>query len=176
MPPGFYINLPIGGLVSVLLIIAKVPDQVAKPSPKSVLPKLPRMLDLVGFVIIAGASAQLLLALQFGGNDFAWNSATVIGLFCGAGATFVVWGFWNYRMGEDALLPFSMIIKRVVWSAMATMSFLFSTIFLSAYFLPIYFQAIKGATPFLSGVYLLPSLVSQLIFAVISGLLGKFSL
>lgn len=47
------------------------------------------------------------------------------------------------------------------------------TVMCTSYYLPIYFQAVKGVTPTLSGVYLLPSILSQLMLAVISGALGK---
>lgn len=37
------------------------------------------------------------------------------------------------------------------------------------YYLPIYFQAVDGVTPTMSGVYLLPSILGQLFAAVIAG-------
>lgn len=46
-------------------------------------------------------------------------------------------------------------------------------VFSGSYYLPIYFQGVKGATPTLSGVYLLPTLLSQLLSAIGSGVLGK---
>jgi hypothetical protein len=53
--------------------------------------------------------------------------------------------------------------------------FFFSTMQVVVYYLPIYFQAIKGASPMMSGVYLLPSILSQLIGTLLSGALGQFS-
>jgi hypothetical protein len=38
------------------------------------------------------------------------------------------------------------------------------------YYLPIYFQAVRGASPTMSGVDLLPSILSQMIFAIVSGI------
>ena len=38
------------------------------------------------------------------------------------------------------------------------------------YYLPIYFQAVRGASPTMSGVDLLPSIISQMIFAIVSGI------
>lgn len=170
---GFYINLPVGGVVSVLLVFTRIPDQLGKPKPWDVLRKLHHHLDLVGFAVFAGAALQVLLALQWGGIDYPWKSATIIGLFCGSAATFVVWGIWNYSRGDSALIPFSLVKKRAVWSAALNQMFLFTNLFLNAFFLPIYFQAIKGATPFMAGVYILPSILSQLFTPVLSGYLGK---
>lgn len=47
--------------------------------------------------------------------------------------------------------------------------FLLGTVFVASYYFPIYFQAVKGVGPTLSGVYLLPSIFSQLIVVIISG-------
>lgn len=169
----FYINLPIGGLVAILLFFTHIPDQLQKPKARDVFPKLHHYLDFIGFAMFAGAAIQVLLALQWGGVDYAWKSATIIGLFVGGVATFVVWGFWNSHKGDSGLIPFSLIKRRVVWSAALTQLFIFTNLFISAFFLPIYFQAVKGASPFMAGVYILPSILSQLVAAVSSGILGK---
>lgn len=140
-----------------------------------VLAKLHHYLDLVGFVLFAPAVLQLLLALQYGGNQYPWNSSRVIGLFCGSAANFVVWLFWNQHKGDDALLPPSMIKRRVVWASGLYQSFMISAVYGATFFLPIYFQAIKNATAVLSGVYLLPTILPQLFAAGLSGVLCKFS-
>ena len=140
-----------------------------------VLAKLHHYLDLVGFVLFAPAVLQLLLALQYGGNQYPWNSSRVIGLFCGSAANFVVWFFWNQHKGDDALLPSSMIKRRVVWASGLYQSFMISAVYGATFFLPIYFQAINNATPVLSGVYLLPTILPQLFAAGLSGILCKFS-
>jgi Fungal trichothecene efflux pump (TRI12) len=170
---GFYINLPIGGLVAALLVFIQVPDQIIKPEGRfrTVLKKL----DLIGFALFAPAAIQFLLALQYGGNKYSWNSATVIGLFCGAGCTFMVFLAWEYREGDAAMIPFSMVREKAVWSSCLVMLFLMAMTFCASYYLPIYFQAVKGVSPMLSGVYLLPSILSQLLFAVVSEVLGKYS-
>ena len=171
----FYINLPIGGLVFFYMTFVNIPDRVEKAPPLTILRTLHHDLDLVGFVLLAPAAVQLLLALQWGGNTYAWNSATVIGLFCGAGATSIVWFLWNYRRGDNALIPLSMVRKQAVWSSSLTSMWIFVSLLLSSYFLPIYFQAIKGATPSTSGVDVLPSIISQLVTAVASGAIGESS-
>ncbi|RKU43002.1 hypothetical protein DL546_002596 [Coniochaeta pulveracea] len=170
----FYINLPIGGAVAAFLFLIHIPEQMKKPQPRAVLPQLHRLLDPVGFVLLSAASVQLLLALQFGGSQFPWDSATVIGLFCGSGATYFIWAGWNYRMGDAAMIPVSMAKKRVVWSAALTQMLFFINTFMQAFFLPIYFQAVKGSSPLMAGVYMLPNIGMQIITAVSSGILGKY--
>ena len=172
---GFYINLPIGGLVAGALILVTIPTQTPKPKALSVLKTIHKKLDLVGFAIFAPAAIMLLLAVQYGGNQYTWNSSTVIGLFCGAGATAIVWIVWDYYKGDEAMVPLNMLRMRVVWSSCLVYGFLMSQMFTTSYYLPIYFQGVKGATPTLSGVYLLPMILAQLFSAVASGALGKIT-
>jgi len=73
------------------------------------------------------------------------------------------------------MIPFSMISKRAVWSSCLVMLFLMSVVLCLSYYLPIYFQAVRGVSPMLSGVYLLPGILSQLLMAIVSGALGKYS-
>lgn len=132
--------------------------------------------DLIGFALFAPSSVQCFLALQFGGNQYAWNSATVIGLFCGAGATFLLWLAWDHRQGDKAMIPLSLLKMRTVWSSCATGLFFAGTIFITGYYLPIFFQYIFGASPLKSGVDVLPNILTQMLMTMITGKLGKRSL
>ncbi|KAJ4860086.1 major facilitator superfamily domain-containing protein [Trichoderma breve] len=165
----FYINVPIGAVVVLFMIFVVIPDGSVKAGPLTVLRSIHRELDLVGFALLAPAVIQLLLALQYGGNQFSWNSSQVIGLFCGAGATGLVFCAWLLHRGDEALIPPSLAGTSAVWSASLTQTSLFTTVFLAAYFIPIYFQTVKGASPLLSGVYMLPAIFAQLLGAVLSG-------
>jgi hypothetical protein len=85
--------LPIGGVVAIMLFLTRIPD-TDKTRELTIMQTIWAKLDLIGFVLFAPATIQLLLALDYGGNTYPWNSATVIGLFCGAGGTFVVFVIW----------------------------------------------------------------------------------
>ncbi|KAH0003285.1 putative MFS transporter, partial [Aureobasidium melanogenum] len=132
-----------------------------------------RSLDLIGFALFAPAIIQLLLALQWGGTKFSWNSSTVIGLFCGGAATTLVFSVWEYFKGDDAMIPFSMVRRRVFWSSCLTVFFTFASMLILNYYAPQYFQAVRGASPTMSGVDLLPSIISQMVFAIVSGVLVR---
>lgn len=112
---GFYINLPCGAVVGALLLFITLPDYTGKK-------RLARntyfaKLDLIGFVIFAGASIQLLLALNWGGSVHAWTSSTIIGLFVGSGAALFAFVAWEWHKGEDAMIPLSIVRRRIVWSS-----------------------------------------------------------
>lgn len=48
------------------------------------------------------------------------------------------------------------------------------TVYLTTYYLPIYFQAVRAKSPFGSGVAVLPNILAQMILGIISGGLGEF--
>ncbi|KAI0965942.1 putative MFS multidrug transporter [Xylaria arbuscula] len=171
----FYINLPIGVVSVLFLFFTHIPDETLKPPFSfALLHSIVPHLDLIGCVLLAPATVMFLLALQWGASDYGWSSPTVIGLFAGSGATTILFCIWESRVGDDALIPFSLVKKRIVWTSTAQNSFLFITNAVGANYVPIYFQAVKGVTPSLSGVYTLPSIITQLLSTVISGaLLGK---
>lgn len=172
---GFYVNLPLGGLVAAFLVFLHIPDHIVKEPIttqhlREILPKF----DLVGFALFAPAAIMLLLALQFGSSDYSWKSATVIGCFCGAGVTAVVFLLWERSMGKDAMMPLQMISRRIVWTSSLFYGLLMSVSVGGGSFLPIYFQSVKGHEPLTSALYLLPSILSQIIFLLISGALSSF--
>ncbi|KGO59266.1 Major facilitator superfamily domain, general substrate transporter [Penicillium expansum] len=164
----FYINLPVGGLVAIMLTFIHIP-QTPKAKFSEAIRTLPGKLDLIGFALFAPSAIQLLLALQYGGNEFTWHSSQVIGLFCGAAATFILFLVWDYCKGDAAMIPFSMIRIRVVWSSCLAYGLLMGQIFCASYYLPIYFQGVKGVIPLMSGVYVLPSILGHLFVALVSG-------
>ncbi|KAE8153599.1 major facilitator superfamily domain-containing protein [Aspergillus avenaceus] len=165
----FYINLPVGGLVAIMLAFVNIPEVLPKQKFTTAIRALPGQLDLVGFALFAPSAIQLLLALQYGGNQFVWHSSQVIGLFCGAGTTFILFLLWDYEQGDKAMIPFSMIRKTIVWSSSLSYGLLMAQIFCGLWYLPQYFQGVKNDSPLVSGVHILPSILAHLCGAVVSG-------
>lgn len=71
------------------------------------------------------------------------------------------------------MIPLSMLRQRVVWSSCLTMFFIFGNMMTTTYYLAVYFQAVKDDSPTMSGVSTLPTVLSQIMLAVISGVLGQ---
>lgn len=161
-------------MVLALLTFLNIPEPVSKPGLRSLLGNLGSTLDLVGFALFAPAAIMFFLGLQYGGNQYPWNSAIVIGLLCGGAANFVVFFCWEYYKGDDAMIPFYMLKKRVLWSSCITMFFITGVLTGAAYYLPLYFQSVLGVSPIMSGVYFLPNILMQITMAMISGVLGEF--
>ncbi|PMD41915.1 efflux pump [Hyaloscypha variabilis F] len=171
----FYINLPIGGASALLLFLIHIPDRLdMSKAEKNTARELLSKLDIGGFCLFAPCAIMFLMALEWGGTKYAWNSAKVIGLLCGSAGTFAIFVVWEFRQGDNAMIPYSMLRKKEVWSSCIVIFFFFGGLLTFTYYLPIYFQAVKGVAPSPSGVYILPGILSQMMMAVVSGVLvGK---
>jgi hypothetical protein len=117
---------------------------------------------------------MLLLALDWGGVSYPWSSATIIGLFCGAAGTFCLLLGWEFHQGETAMLPLSLFRNSIVSCAAIANIMSNGAFFLVTYYLPIWFQVVKDASPMMSGVYTLPSVLSQIVGTVATGFLGMY--
>ncbi|KAF7530034.1 hypothetical protein PCG10_005009 [Penicillium crustosum] len=165
----FYINLPLGVIVGGFLLFNTIPEPKPKDPPLQILSSVIKSLDLPGFMLICPAVVMFLLGLQFGGNEYAWDSSVVIGLLVGGCATFVVFLIWEWRQGDNAMVPLAMLRHRVIWSAAMTMFFSLSSVLVADFYIAIYFQAIHNDTPLMSGVHMLPITLGIVLFTMISG-------
>ncbi|KAL2785456.1 major facilitator superfamily domain-containing protein [Aspergillus keveii] len=165
----FYINLPCAAIIAPALILVPTPDQRTPEIKSQPIRKTIPHLDLLGFAIFASSASQLLLALNWGGTTYRWDSSTIIGLFCGSGVIFILFLLWERYMGDRAMIPFSLVGRRVIWSSCLNMGFLMACSMVTTYYLPIYFQAVRGASPTVSGVDLLPSIGGTIVFGIIAG-------
>ena len=71
-----------------------------------------------------------------------------------------------------ATTPLSIISQRIVIASSVNGMLLFGSMWITSFYLPIYFQAVKGVSPTISGVYIFPIIVAQVLFALVSGVLG----
>ena len=156
-----------------LLAFIDMTDRTPKPKGAELRQALRESLDLMGLVLFAPAMIMLFLALQYGGNQYPWKSATVIGLFCGFGGMLAVFLLWESRRGAHAMFPFAIVGQRTVWSSCLSSFFIAGVTVSGAYYLPIYFQAVEGNSPIRSGVYFLPNILPQVTFSLFTGGLSK---
>ncbi len=170
---GFYINLPFGVVVGGFLLFNTIPEPKPKRPALQVLGTAVKSLDLPGFFLICPSAVMFLLGLQYGGNNYPWDSSVVIGLLAGAAVTFCLFIAWERRQGDEAMVPFTMLKHRVIWSAAMTMFFSLSSTLVADFYIAIYFQAILNDSPLMSGVHMLPVTLGMVLFTMISGVLSK---
>ncbi|KAJ9195498.1 hypothetical protein DTO164E3_6811 [Paecilomyces variotii] len=166
----FYINLPPGGLAILILSTLSIPEQMEKrPVWINLKNIVTEELDLIGFALFAPACVMFLLAMIWGGTTYPWRSSTIIGLFCGAFATLLVCVAWVMYRGDKAMIPPNIARKRLVIFGCFTSCFQMGAVLLLSYYLPIWFQVVKNASPTMSGVMILPTAIAQILGAVLAG-------
>ncbi|HET6236611.1 MAG TPA: MDR family MFS transporter [Acetobacteraceae bacterium] len=154
----FYVNLPVGALALVMIAIGLRKPPSGKPRP----------IDYAGAVLLAGATAALLLLLAWGGTEFPWASPASLGLVV---ATAVLLALFIWREGRAAeplirlpLFRNAVFARGVAVGGMMTFAMLGSTVFL-----PLYFQLVLGMDPAVAGAMMLPQVVGMLLSSVIGG-------
>lgn len=174
----FYINLPIGALAVVaILLFFQVPAGAAASSPggKKREDKTRREVlmefDPIGTIVLMPAVICLLLALQWGGTTYAWDDGRIIALFVLFGVLIAAFVYVQHRQQDNATVPPRVLRNRTVWAGAFFAFTVGASFFLAIYFLPLWFQAVKGATAVRSGIMNLPMLISVVVFSLAAGAL-----
>lgn len=154
----FYVNIPLG-IVALALIAARlhIPVKITK-----------HKLDFLGAGLLAVSVTSLLLATVWGGTDYPWGSTRILGLF----ATFVIGGilfvFREYHT-EEPIMPLRLFKNDIVRVSTLLSLLVGIGMFGAIIFLPEYQQIVRGVSPTVSGLLLLPLVFGMLIGVVLSG-------
>jgi len=165
----FYINLPIGAIIAPFLFLIP-PFDAFKGT--SFIDRL-RRVGWIGLVLFCGSICSLVLGLQFGGNQYPWNSGQVIGCFVTFGVTLILFAFsqtlWMpWQTKERRIFPVEMIFSRTPVLLFISTATGTTAVFLPIYFIPLYFQFTRGDDALHSAVRLLP-IVFTLVFGCVGG-------
>ncbi|KAF4449182.1 major facilitator superfamily transporter [Fusarium austroafricanum] len=162
----FYINLPVGGAAVACLIIL-FPKFPAKES-VSVAQQV-KQLDPWGNLVFLPGVICLILALQCGGEKYAWDEGRIIALLvvsCVLLIAFVGIQIWQK---ENATVPPRLFKVRNVWLGTIFAFCLGSVLIVFLISLPIWFQGVRGTDAITSGIDTLPLVLSLVFGAIISG-------
>ncbi|KAK8190522.1 putative MFS multidrug transporter [Phyllosticta capitalensis] len=166
----FYLNLPIAGVTSVLIMFVLKNTPPPRNAGLTLREKIIQ-LDPLGQVLFMPSIICLILALQWGGNKYAWSNWRIIFLFCMFGV--LILGFIGVQMrnkNDTATIAPRVVSQRTVASALWFTFCNSSSMFVFVYYLPIWFQAIKGASAVHSGVMNLPLVLSLVVASIFTGI------
>jgi MFS family permease len=165
----FYLNLPIGAIAIGIVIFFFSLPAAARPAPIPLKHKLLH-LDPVGIALTMAAIICFILGLQYAGTRYAWNSSQVVGLLVGFVALIAALIAWSIYLDEYAMLIPRLFKKRALWSVCPYQFFFLGDLILLLYYLPIYFQSVKGASAIQSGIDNLPIVAAVALFCVLGGI------
>lgn len=160
----FYINLPIG-----VIALAAIAARLHLPVHKS-----PHKVDYPGAGLLAVSVVSLLLATVWGGVDYPWLSAQIVGLFAtslvGAGLF-----IWRENYAKEPIISLS-LFKNDIFRVSTLLALLIGMVMFGALiFLPEYQQIVRGDTATKSGLMLLPLVAGMMFSSITSGrLISKF--
>ncbi|KAH9893886.1 major facilitator superfamily domain-containing protein [Xylariomycetidae sp. FL2044] len=163
----FYVNLPIGA-VSVLLVLLFLrlspPRQARLPWRQ----KLLRM-DPVGNALFAPSVICLLLALQWGGSDYAWGDGRIIALLVLFVVLLAAWVATQAWQKEKATVPPHVFLQRSIMAGVSYSACIGGVMLSMGYYLPIWFQAIDGVDALQSGIRGLPFILALVLSSMMAG-------
>lgn len=156
----FYINVPIGA-VSLWLISMYYKESLEYRK---------QSIDWWGAITLVGAVVSLMFALELGGNQYAWDSMQIIGLFSSFFLLFVIFLFVEKR-ASDPIISFSMFKKRL-FAATNAIALLYGAAFIIAtVYLPIFIQGVYGGSATNAGLLLTPMMLGSVAGSQLGGFL-----
>ncbi|MFH9413018.1 MDR family MFS transporter [Streptomyces rochei] len=154
----FYVNVPIA-IVVVIAAARTIP--VVKSAVRPVI-------DYLGIALVAVGASALILATSWGGNEYAWGSGVIIGLFAGGLIALALFCRVETKAAQP-MLPMR-LFSNPVFTVCSVLSFIVGFAMLGALtYLPTYLQYVDGDSATVSGVRTLPMVIGLLIASVFSG-------
>ncbi|MER7276276.1 MDR family MFS transporter [Dactylosporangium sp. NPDC000244] len=154
----FYVNVPVA--VVVLAMSAR-----ALPSIRAAIKPV---IDYLGIALVAAGASSMILALSWGGNEYAWSSPVIIGLLAAAVVLLAAFVAVEIR-ADEPMLPMR-LFRNSVFTVCSALSFIVGFAMLGAMtFLPTYLQYVDGVTATDSGVRTLPMVLGLFTTSIASG-------
>ncbi|KAL4978989.1 major facilitator superfamily domain-containing protein [Aspergillus desertorum] len=167
----FYINLPIGGIsMAIIIFILQLPEQNQLSKGTPLLDRI-KQVDFIGAALLIPSIVCLLLALQWGGNKYAWSNGRIIGLFVTFGVLVILTIYSQIKLGDRATLPPRIMVQRSVITSTAYALLFGGSFVVLVYYLPIFFQSVRGSSAMTSGIQLLPLMLATVVSSVLTGIL-----
>ncbi|QKW40561.1 MFS transporter [Actinomadura sp. NAK00032] len=158
----FYINLPLG--VAVLIAAActlHLPQHT-----------IARRIDFPGAALAAAFAGALLLVTEWGGTDYAWSSAVILGL-TGAAALLLALFLWRQATAPEPILPLSLLRHPVLRGSFALQFLLGTALTGSIVYILMYLQLARGTAATQASLYLIPMAIGMGTIGLVSGQLAR---
>jgi EmrB/QacA subfamily drug resistance transporter len=162
----FYINVPIG-IVALLVLIFLMPTLRSKVGQITI--------DYVGAALLILGTVPLLLGFTLAGNQYAWLSPQILGLFGGAVVVLIVLVFYEARLerqGREPVFEPGLITHSVrIYGVSLLMTVIFSlSLYGTALAIPLFAQGVLGTSATKSGLILMPFMLTAIGGSILSGL------
>lgn len=141
----FFVNVPIG-----MLALVVVSQKLRLPNRRS-----DHRIDYLGAALLTVAIVPVLLVAEKG-REWGWSSTLSLGMLVLAAASLAGFVAWERRMGEEAILPLRVFSSRVFSLTSVVSVLVGAAMFGGIVVLPLYLQIVRGSSPTVAGLQLLP--------------------
>jgi EmrB/QacA subfamily drug resistance transporter len=156
----FYINVPVG-ILAFFMISTFMPHIESDKKNQSI--------DYLGAGLLAGGLSGLMLALVWGGNQYAWASFEVIGMFILSIALLLGFGWVEKKHAKDPILPLD-LFKNPIFSVSILIVFLVGmAMFGAILYIPLFAQEVLGRSATNSGIITMPMVLSLVAVSIVAG-------
>ncbi|MBV9659761.1 MAG: MFS transporter [Acidimicrobiales bacterium] len=153
----FYVNIPVGAVALVVI------NRVLKMDHRSSRSKI----DVVGSFLIVGGVSLVLVAVQQAGSATRVTGTTWA--YAIPGLLLIAAFIWWERRAAEPIIPLHLFRLRV-FSVVNVIAFIAGTAMFGALlFLPQYLQTVRGVSPTVSGLRMIPMLIGVLLSSITSG-------
>jgi EmrB/QacA subfamily drug resistance transporter len=155
----FYINLPLGAVAFAMVTAVLHLPKRERPQGR---------IDYLGAALLTAGITAIVLVTTWGGTEYAWGSATIVGLSV-VGVLALAAFLYAETRAEEPVMPLHIFRSRN-FSLMSVIGFLVGFVmFGGTLYLPLFQQAVQGASATNSGLLLLPMLLSMMVISLVAG-------
>ncbi|KAF4963038.1 hypothetical protein FSARC_8911 [Fusarium sarcochroum] len=165
----FYITAPTGLVTLLLTMFCFCDTQKSSDIARMTFKQKIAQLDLVSNLLLLPALTSLFLAFSWAGTAYPWNSGEVIGPLVTFAVLLAAFALNQIRRGDAAALPPRIMKHRTIIAGFIFIFCVNSTGVVLEYYLPTYYQLVRGYTPVKSGYMMLPIIIAATIGSLIHG-------
>ncbi|MFG3492874.1 MDR family MFS transporter [Streptomyces sp. NPDC047972] len=156
----FYINLPLGAVaLAMVTTVLHLPRKQRATGTR---------IDFLGAGLLTLGITAIVLVTTWGGTEYAWGSATIVGLAVGGALALAAFLYVETR-ASDPIMPLHIFRSRN-FTLMSLIGFITGFVMFGAVlYLPIFQQSVQGASATNSGLLLLPMLLSMMVVSLVVG-------
>jgi EmrB/QacA subfamily drug resistance transporter len=155
----FYVNIPVGAIALPIVIFA-----LRLPRRRST----GRSIDVLGMVLLAAASACIVLFTTWGGTQYAWRSPVIIGLGAGFCLLAVAFGVAE-RYAAEPIMPLRLFRSSIFNVSGLIGAVVGVALFGAVAYIPTFLQMVDHVSAATSGLLMLPFVGGLLVTSIGSG-------
>lgn len=155
----FYVNLPVG-LIALAVLWLYFRDHGERRPHKGI--------DYLGSLTLVLTVVPLLLALSWGGRQYAWLSPQILGLLAFSAVMLAAF-LWAEGRSPEPILPLSLFRNDIVAVCALGIAIIGVGMFGTILFIPLFIQAVMGASATQSGTALMPMMLGMIASSMLGG-------